>query len=95
MDPVQELVAQQFGMASVDNLEEKEEANARGWRTFRVVKDYDQLEPDEIICPNVTSGVSCAECKLCSGTKVRAKNIVVKAHGVKSKRVSLRSNNLV
>lgn len=95
MDPIKTTIAKQFGMASVDNLEEKEEANSRGWRTFRVVDNYDQLEPDEIICPNVTSGVSCIECKLCSGTRVKAKNIVVKAHGVKSKRVSLRSKNLV
>jgi len=91
MDPVQELVAQQFGMASVDNLEEKREANTRGWRTFRVVDNYENLEEDEIICPNITNNISCLECKLCSGTKVKARNIVVKAHGVKSKRVSLRS----
>ena len=79
-------ISKQFTMASVDNIEEKHEAQRLGYRTFRVVKDYDNLESDEIICPNITKGVTCIECKLCNGNQIGAKNIVVKAHGVKSKR---------
>jgi len=79
-------ISKQFTMASVDNIEEKHEAQRLGYRTFRVVKDYDNLESDEIICPNITRGVTCIECKLCNGNQIGAKNIVVKAHGVKSKR---------
>jgi len=79
-------ISKQFTMASVDNIEEKHEAQRLGYRTFRVVKDYDNLESDEIICPNITRGVTCIECKLGNGNQIGAKNIVVKAHGVKSKR---------
>jgi len=78
--------SKQFTMASVDNLEEKQEAQQLGYRTFRVVDNYDDLESDEIVCPNITKGVTCIECKLCNGNQSGAKNIVVKAHGVKSKR---------
>jgi hypothetical protein len=44
------------------------------------------MEKDEIICPNITHNVQCIDCKLCSGNQIKAKNIVVKAHGVKSKK---------
>ena len=75
-----------FTMASVDNIEEKKQAQALGFRTFRVVDHYGVMEKDEIICPNITNNVQCIDCKLCSGNQIKAKNIVVKAHGVKSKK---------
>jgi hypothetical protein len=73
-------------MASVDSIEEKKQAQDLGFRTFRVVDHYGVMEKDEIICPNITNNVQCIDCKLCSGNKAKAKNIVVKAHGVKSKK---------
>ena len=76
----------EFTMASVDSLEEKKQAQDLGFRTFRVVDDYGVIEEDEIICPNITHEVKCIDCKLCSGNQIKAKNIVVKAHGVKSKK---------
>jgi len=75
-----------FTMASVDSIEEKKQAQDLGFRTFRVVDHYGVMEKDEIICPNITNNVQCIDCKLCSGNKAKAKNIVVKAHGVKSKK---------
>ena len=77
-------------MASADSLEEKREANQMGWRTFRVMAENEsgeyQLDDDEIMCPNITRGISCAECGLCGGNQVKAKNIAIIVHGAKKKR---------
>jgi hypothetical protein len=73
----------QYLMASVETLEEKRIANALGWRTFRVTYSDDK-QHDEVVCPATTHGVTCAECKLCSGTTVKAKDIVILAHGSRS-----------
>ena len=66
----------QFAMASVQTVSEKRRANAMGYRTYRVT-DGD-LEPDEILCPESTRGVACADCGLCAGNRVDAKNIVIR-----------------
>lgn len=71
-------------MASVDNIEEQITATANGWRTFRVSKvenDTLELMDNEIICPNYTNGITCADCGLCGGANVKAKNIVIPVHG--------------
>ena len=52
-----------------------------GWRTFRIINEGDTLMPREIICPNVTKGVQCKDCLLCSGTSLKAKNIAIPVHG--------------
>lgn len=72
-------------MASVDSAEEREEAKALGWRTFRVrAPDQYPLER-EVICPaSAEAGkrTSCEECRACSGLGGKAKaDIVIKAHG--------------
>ena len=68
-----------FTMASVDTIEEKLLANASGWRTFRVSYN-DVILNDEILCPS-ENGVACKDCGLCGGSNVKAKNIVILAHG--------------
>ena len=76
-------------MASVDNVAEQIEAVAKGWRTFRVattVNDEVMLADNEIICPNVTKGINCADCGLCSGASMNAKNILIPVHGTLAKR---------
>ena len=40
-----------FIMASADSLQDAKEAQALGWRTFRVMKPNDTLQPNEIMCP--------------------------------------------
>jgi hypothetical protein len=70
-----------FSMASVDNVTEKERAKELGFRTFRVVNDESEIDTDEILCPNYTVGIQCIDCKLCSGNKVKAKNIAIVKHG--------------
>jgi hypothetical protein len=76
-------------MASADSLADKAEANKAGWRTFRVTY-ADDLQPDEIWCPATPEGgsrVTCDHCGLCGGNKRQAKNIAVKAHGSRSKKL--------
>lgn len=71
-------------MASVDNPVERIEANAQGWRTFRV---GDETLAGEISCPaSAESGkkTTCAECRLCDGTRGpndHRKDIAIRAHG--------------
>lgn len=73
-------------MASVDNTQEYIKAVEGGWRTFRIIKPEDSLMPDEILCPNLTSSVQCRDCKLCTGTSLKAKNIAIHVHGLHKKR---------
>lgn len=75
-----------LSMASVDSLAEQMEAVKLGWRTFRVATENSKLLKNEILCPNLTKGTNCADCGLCSGNSIKAKNIVILAHGkVKNK----------
>jgi len=72
-------------MASVISIREKREANALGFRTFRMASPESPVDHDEIICPSA-SGVSCFDCGLCAGSRIGAKNIVIEVHGARSKR---------
>lgn len=76
-----------YFMASVDNNTEHEKAIQLGWRSFKVVMDNYNLDTkQEIVCPNLTKGVSCVDCGLCNGTRTKAKDIVVLVHGSLKKR---------
>lgn len=74
---------QEFCMASVDTPEERVEALALGWRTFRVRLPEEPLMPGEIACPHEANhDVKCARCSLCTGNgnpEIRSVAIVV--HG--------------
>ena len=65
-----------YSMASVQTVAEKNAANDAGYRTYRVTSG--ELEPDEILCPEITSGATCKACGLCAGNRVQAKNIVIR-----------------
>jgi len=78
-------------MASVDSIGEQIEAQAQGWRTFRVRKETKRLGNikvggnmrSEISCPASKEAgfrTKCADCRLCAGTSRNAKNIVINAH---------------
>ena len=74
-------------MASVDSLQEKARANAKGYRTFRVTVKND-LAKDEIFCPSDTNkNITCKTCGLCDGTR-KAKNIAILVHGSLKKNFS-------
>lgn len=75
-------ILKSISMASVDSQVEALEAQKNGWRTFRVTNNIKDLLPNEIVCPNTTNNIQCADCKLCSGAG-KAKNIVIEVHGNK------------
>jgi len=76
-------------MASIDpimakvqgttSLALKRQANSLGFRTYRVITEGDELDSDEIICPEQSTegAVQCKECGLCSGNRKVAKNIAI------------------
>ena len=75
----------QYLMASIDHSNSKEKAIKKGYRTYRILSELDVLDSDEIMCPHDSTGVQCADCKLCSGNGVKAKNIAVRVSGPKNK----------
>lgn len=72
-------------MRSVDSLAAAQEAWRVGERTFRVVRNLSEIvKGAEILCPASKEAgrrVTCVDCKLCGGTKIKAKSIVIPAHG--------------
>ena len=82
-------------MASVDTLDQKEEANSMGYRTFRVGGPDDVPVDDEIIClADTIEHMTCLRCGLCCGYRENAKNIFIKVHGsgASNYTVKLKSN---
>ncbi len=58
-------------MASVDSVEERNQARRQGWRTFRVRTKDQPLESGEVACPASEEGGhrrTCEQCKACSGS---------------------------
>ena len=79
-------------MHSTDTLEDADLAWQIGWRTFRVIRNLNELNKDkEILCPaSVEAGekTSCIKCGLCAGTTTKSKkSIAIVAHGNGSKYV--------
>jgi hypothetical protein len=75
---------QTIAMASVDTAEEWREAQARGWRTFRVRGRLDGLLAGEIACPASDEAghrTTCERCSLCRGAARPAKSIAIIVHG--------------
>jgi hypothetical protein len=72
-------------MASVDTIEEKEQAQAMGWRTFRVRKAEGELLEDEFVCPASNEAghkTTCDKCCGCGGLGSKwTKNPVIVVHG--------------
>jgi len=70
-----------FLMASVETLAEKDYANTLGYRTFRVLKEGEEPEDDEIYCPNFLNNlIKCMSCGLCNGASHKY-NIAIPVHG--------------
>jgi hypothetical protein len=79
-----------YVMASVDTPEEREQAAAMGWRTFRVRLASEELAPREIVCPasaeSKASDVTCSRCLACHGNaKGRRGSVAIIVHGAPSK----------
>ena len=73
-----------FSMASVENLKQKADAQAKGYRTYRIVDDESEIVEDERLCLNSSRGIQCRECGECGGNRSKAshrqKNIVIVRH---------------
>jgi len=75
-------------MASADTIDQAAKANLLGMRVFRVSQGVD-VQPGEAICPaSAEAGrkSTCAKCTLCSGTSIKARDIVIADHAVGHKR---------
>ena len=85
-EPVERDQWQKLVMASADNEAQGASAQARGWRTFRVMASGDtHKRASEALCPASKEGghkSTCAECKLCMGTTTKArKSVSIYVHG--------------
>lgn len=91
-DDVQWLRA--FAMASTEDLAGTAQAQAMGWRTYRVrpagttPADRPDAHPAvrsvvtrEIECPAMSHGRTCDQCRLCFGAHPTAPSITIAAHG--------------
>ena len=73
-------------MASCHTPEDVEQANAKGFRSFRTSSLLADKLPSEILCPaskEAGQRTSCARCKLCDGKRGpddKRKNIFIVMH---------------
>src|SRR5262249_9607064 len=73
-----------YAMAPASSEAAKAEADALGWRTFRVKQPTDPVLPDEVVCPAAEEAgkkTTCFKCQLCCGTALGARNVVINDHG--------------
>jgi hypothetical protein len=76
-----------LAMASVESPEGRELARQQGYRTFRVMPEGGKVETGELLCPNYTHGIKCADCLLCGGDRrPTAKDIAIPVHGTHKKK---------
>jgi len=79
-------------MKSADTREEAVASWNEGIRTFRVIKNVDEIvKGKEILCPasaEMGRRTTCDDCKLCSGSSINAKSIVIVSHGAGAKYVA-------
>ena len=77
-------------MASADTPSQASEAQALGWRTFRVKGPQALKLTGEVTCPaskEAGQKTVCASCKACGGDSSKARaSIVINAHGPTAKR---------
>lgn len=79
----------QYCMASADNAQEAQEAQAMGYRTFRVGSAAEKIARGEFLCPaskEAGAKVNCAACLACGGKSSPNKaSVFIPAHGSKAK----------
>ena len=69
-------------MASVESLEDQDLARSMGWRTYRIRRQDEPLEFNEIACPSDTTGRKCIDCVACDGAlKPSAASVAIVVHG--------------
>jgi hypothetical protein len=72
-------------MASADSAKDRDQARAKGWRTFTVVKIGTPLAPREFACPASPEGGNrrqCIDCGACDGsTRPGQASVAIVVHG--------------
>jgi len=83
----------EYLMASVENASEMREAQAAGWRTFRVKGENEQVQEGEIECPASKSDkVKCIKCGLCNGNAGDcALSSCINGHGKDASKIDARN----
>lgn len=78
-----------YCMASADNMQEAQEAQAMGYRTFRVGTPAEKVARGEFLCPaskEAGAKINCAACLACGGkSSPNRASVFIPAHGAKSK----------
>lgn len=78
-----------YCMASADSAQEAQEAQAMGYRTFRVGTPAEKLARGEFLCPaskEAGQKVNCAQCLACGGLSSPNKaSVFIPAHGAANK----------
>lgn len=76
--------------ASCDTPADVADARAAGWQTTTVVPSDTswRRNGDTVVCPEQTSGIPCAECKLCM--RARPVTVAFRAHGSGTRKVDRR-----
>lgn len=78
-----------YCMASADSAQEARDAQALGYRTFRVGTPAEKLVKGEFLCPaskEAGQKLNCADCLACGGELSPNKaNVFIPAHGVTNK----------
>lgn len=81
-------------MLSADSLPAARKAWRVGHRTFRIIPTVSARDPrNEALCPaSAEAGqrATCATCRLCGGSSIRAKSIAIVAHGAAANRIKER-----
>ena len=79
-----------YCMASVESLEERREAKALGFRTYRVTTDSERIVHEEVMCPGAKTtgvGLTCIDCGHCNGNSTDLSGDVINPiHGTRAKR---------
>ena len=78
-----------YCMASADNMQEAQEAQAMGYRTFRVGTPAEKVARGEFLCPaskEAGAKINCAACLACGGkSSPNRASVFIPAHGAKNK----------
>ena len=78
-------------MISVDNKEQFDAVHAdsdRPVRTYRMLREGEELAENEIACLYYTKGIQCIDCRLCDGgLRSHLPSIAVPVHGAKKARL--------
>lgn len=78
-------------MASCESIQDIEEAQSLGWRSFRIYAPGDSLHQSEIRCPKSEDidpfkRLNCLQCGACDGNdRIGKKSVAILAHGSRPK----------